>query len=136
MLQRDYIIDLIRTFCASVVDDLRRALLRGDGDAAVQAEAAVGELLDLDPSTALALSPQSLVTMMQLSGIGDSVASYVSYTLNRLGDAYERVGAKDTGKLRHDQAAAVAVAFGWNLSTCPEEFEGLELELKNKKGRS
>jgi hypothetical protein len=133
MLQHDYIIDLIQHFCAVVLPSLRAALLRRDRDSVVTVERAVGQVLDLDPDCAMSLSPESLVTMMQLSGVGESVAGYVAYALNRVGDAYESMGDA-TGATRHAQAAAVASAFHWNLSTCPEEFEDLERELKDTKG--
>ncbi len=46
-------------------------------------EAAVAELIDLSQRLP-ALSPDSLVTMMLLSGVADSVAEYVVYALDRL----------------------------------------------------
>ncbi len=130
MLHRDYLMDIIQNFVNTVLNCLRSALLERDVHSCVEVEQAVGELLDLDAASAMALSPESLVTMMQLSGVGDSVASYVAYSLNRVGDAYQRNGYDTLAKTRHEQASAVAVAFGWSLSQVPEEFQDLEAELK------
>lgn len=129
MLQRDFIVELIREFVGIVTGNLRAALEDKDLHAAKEVELAIAQLLDLDSETALRLAPQSLVTMMELSGTGDGEASYVAYALNRLADAYERAGKKQTGELRREQARAVAVAFGWNLSDIPSEFEQLEAML-------
>ena len=40
------------------------------------------------------------------------------------------MGKKQTAGVRRDQARKVAVAFGWNLSDIPEEFEDLEKRLR------
>ena len=130
MLQRDYVLAQINLFVQTVLEPLRLALEELDLDSAHTVEQAVGKLIDLDADTALALSPDSLVTMMQLSGIGDSVAGYASYALARVADSYERMGKKQAAEVRRDQARKVAVAFGWNLSDIPEEFEDLEKSLR------
>ena len=83
MLQRDYILEIVGQFVEGVSDGLRRAV-GGDPSGAADVERQIGDLLDLDAATALALSPDSLVTMMLLSGMGDSVASYVCYAHERL----------------------------------------------------
>lgn len=130
MLQRDYVLAQINLFVQTVLEPLRLALEELDLDSVHTVEQAVGKLIDLDADTALALSPDSLVTMMQLSGIGDSVAGYASYALACIADSYERMGKKQTAGVRRDQARKVAVAFGWNLSDIPEEFEDLEKRLR------
>lgn len=130
MLQRDYVLAQINLFVQTVLEPLRLALEELDLDSVRTVEQAVGKLIDLDADTALALSPDSLVTMMQLSGIGDSVAGYASYALARVADSYERMGKKQAAEVRRDQARKVAVAFGWNLSDIPEEFEDLEKSLR------
>ena len=130
MLQRDYVLAQINLFVQTVLEPLRLALEELDLDSVHTVEQAVGKLIDLDADTALALAPDSLVTMMQLSGIGDSVAGYASYALARIADSYERMGKKQAAEVRRDQARKVAVAFGWNLSDIPEEFEDLEKSLR------
>lgn len=135
MLQHDYIIGLIQEFGVAVSAALREAFhARGAKQASEseqEVEQAIGQLIDLDPATAMALSPDSLVTMIDLSGVGESVAGYVAWTLDRLADVYEMHG-DPLASVRRAQAAAVATQFGFDLSTCPEEFEDLERELGEK----
>lgn len=126
MLQRDYILELIEQFVKTVVESLRRALAHADPAATEEAEAAVAGLVDLDVEVAMQLAPESLVTMMQLSGIGDSVADYVAYTLSLIGHAYDGMGDHATAAMRRDQAQAVADAYGYDFSVVPEGLEGLE----------
>ena len=107
---------------------LRRAL-DGDASACEDVESQVAELLELDRVTALALAPDSLVTMMVLSGMGDSVASYVCYALDRLSRLYERAGEEDLAGLRRLQARAVAESFGCDPACPPEDLAALDAEL-------
>lgn len=128
MLQRDYVLEIIGQF----VEGVRRSLLRasgGDREGFVQTEQQIGELLDLDYRTALSLAPDSLVTMMVLSGIGDSVAEYVCYALERLARLYERAGNEDAAGLRRLQAKAVGESFGCDPAAVPDDFAELDSEV-------
>ena len=135
MLQHDYIHGLIQEFGRAVSEALRRVFFAGSRETAEEAgadvEVAVGQLIDLDADTAMALSPESLVTMIQLSGVGESVAGYAAWALDRLADAYELQGDVRSST-RRDQARAIATAFNCDLSQCPEEFTELEAELEDK----
>ena len=111
MLQHDYLLEVIGRFVGAVSASLRGALC--DGDFA---------------RTAMALSPQSLVTMMTLSGVGESVAAYAAYALDKVALAYERQGDDAEASLRRAQATAIASAFHAD-GTIPEEFTELEAEL-------
>ena len=95
-------------------------------------EQQVAELIDLSPETACALAPDSLVTMMLLSGVADSVAEYVSYALERASRIYDQLGDTDASGLRHLQAQAVAESFNCDLSAVPKEFTELEAECFKK----
>ena len=128
MLQRDYVLEIVGQFVEGVSRSLRRAAL-GEKDGLVATEREIGELLELDPQTALALAPDSLVTMMVLSGMGDSVASYVCYALDRLARLYERAGDEDAAGLRRLQARAVAESFGCDPAEAPAELVALDAEL-------
>ena len=118
MLQKDYILEIVGDFVDGVAKHLDAALA-GDTEATGAVEQ---DVADLDPEVALTLSPDSLVTMMVLSGMGDSVAAYVAYALTRLADAYEAQDDVDTAALRHAQAAAVGESFGCDPTVAPEGF--------------
>lgn len=122
MLQRDYILEIINDFTNAVMEGLGLAIKNQSEQSLGGVEAAVAELIDLSPETALALSPDSLVTMMLLSGVADSVAEYVVYALDRLSRVYEKLGDTDKAGLRRQQAEAVAQSFSVNLNATPEQF--------------
>ena len=129
MIHKDYLLEIIARFVESVTVALRRAVLQGSEESAQEVENSVAALLDLDPQTAMNLSPNSLVTMMLLSGMGDALASHVAYALDRVGDAYDNMDMPDLASLRWDQAQAVAESFGCDLNNVPTDFAELEQEL-------
>lgn len=128
MLQKDYILEVVGEFVSGISEALGLAV-RGERDGLARVEQEIGDLLDLDAETALALSPDSLVTMMLLSGMGDSVASYVCYALERLSMLYGREGDEDRSGLRRLQAQAVAQAFDCDPAEVPPELADLDAEL-------
>ena len=129
MLQHDYILEVVGKFVESVAVALLGIFKRRDFTHIGEAEKAVAELLDLDPETAMALSPESLVTMMRLSGVGDTVAAYAVYALRKVGEAYELEGDAEVGALRIAQARAISQAFDVEEGEVPPEFAELEREL-------
>ena len=129
MLQHDYILEVVGKFVESVAVALLGIFKWHDFTHIGEAEKAVAELLDLDPETAMALSPESLVTMMRLSGVGDTVAAYAAYALRKVGEAYELEGDAEVGALRIAQARAISQAFDVEEGEVPPEFAELEGEL-------
>ena len=100
MLERDYITELISQFIEAVTRALKLAVEKGDPASCQEVEQQVADLIDLDVQTAMALSPDSLVTMLVLSGMGDSVAAYACYALDRVSRVYEEQGNDDLAGLR------------------------------------
>ena len=129
MLHKDYLLEIIERFVDTVTVALRGSLIDGSVESAKDVEDSVAALLDLDPQTAMNLSPDSLVTMMLLSGMGDSLAEYVAYALDRVGDAYDDMGDQEKAALRWDQAQAVAESFNCDQNSVPKEFAALDEEL-------
>ena len=134
MLQRDYLLELVRRFGDGLREHLYPAVVDGDATSIREVEDDVGRLVDLDGASALALAPESLVTMMELSGVADSVAAHAAYALVRLADAYERAGDGATAQIRRGQARALAQAFGVALDQVPEEYVELDRQISGGLG--
>lgn len=128
MLQRDYILEIVADFTQSVARAFKLAVTKKDLDSCTEIEQEIGELLDLDHKTALALAPDSLVTMMVLSGMGDSVASYVCWSLERLARLQ---GHGPGGPFRYEAPAGQGrgESFGCDPADVPAELAELEQEL-------
>jgi hypothetical protein len=129
MLQRDYLLEVIARFVEALMRAFRLAIEKGDEQGCKQVEQAVADLLELDPDTFSVLAPNSLVQLMELSGIGESVSEYVGYALDRVADVYEDMGDGATAELRRAQAEAIEAAYGGDLTHVPEELDELDREL-------
>lgn len=129
MLQRDYLLEVIGQFVESVTRALLSARAAKDKPAAlesaVEVEHDVAGLLDMDPDVAMDLTPDSLVTMMLLSGMGDALAGYVAFALSRVADVYDGIGETEAADARREQAAAIAASFDVDTDQPPEELRGL-----------
>lgn len=134
MLQRDYIVAMLKQLSEVLTRYLRPAVVDADSTAIDEVEGAIGNLMNLEGSVALSLDPNSLVTMFELSGIADSVAGYVSYVLVRLGDAYDQHGNGERAQLRRAQAQAISTAFGSKYGAIPEEYTELERIIAAERG--
>ncbi len=126
MLQHDYLTEVIEQFVEAVTRHLRTSKeLEKTLVEAGEVDDAIAGLLDLDPEVAMRLTPDSLVQMMVLTGIGDSVAEYVAYALRRVADVYEQGGDSATAALRIEQARAVEESFALGQDAIPDGFEDL-----------
>lgn len=130
-IRNDYLLDMIARF----VQGLVRASGRGHEGLSADAEHeyldVIGEILDMDAETVVALAPASLVTMTQISAVDERLAVYLAYCLERLADADEARGDA-TSQLRRQQAAALAQAYGFSTGSVPPELENaLEEEDHN-----
>lgn len=134
MLQRDYIVAMLKQLSEVLTRYLRPAVVDADSTAIDEVEGAIGNLMNLEGSVALSLDPNSLVTMFELSSIADSVAGYVSYVLVRLGDAYDQQGNGERAQLRRAQAQAISTAFGSKYGAIPEEYTELERIIAAERG--
>lgn len=117
MLHRDFLTQSIEEFCTTFTVAYERLVL-GEETGAQAIEDALCKFIQL--KSALSLAPASLVTMMQLSGIGDRQAQYVSYALLCLAEAYKKRNTTELANLRENQALAVARAFSCDASQKPE----------------
>lgn len=129
MLHRDYLLEVIVRFVEALTRALRKAVEQDDMQGCIEAEQAVAELLELDPQTAMVLAPESLVQLMVLSGVGQSVAEYAGYALDRVADIYEDGGDDARAQLRRAQAEAIAHHYGCDLMDVPEELDEIDREL-------
>lgn len=121
-IRNDYLLDMVEQFTADVLDGLRKARRGFPRDGIGEFEGIVGSVLDMEPATALALSPASLVTMMRLSAVDESLAEYAVYALERASELYAAQGDATAG-LRHEQACAVAQSYGFALTAVPLHLE-------------
>ncbi len=127
MVQQDYLLDLIRR----LADAIRRSIDRSHGQhdphsAALLLEQAIREATDLDGDVFLSLSPESMASILTVSGTDERVGGYIVRSLQLIADYYEEAGETGLAELRAAQAASLGEAYGVQLdsdSLSPEELE-------------
>lgn len=105
--QSDYVLRLIEQM-GSLVRRALDLLREGDSEETYElAEEAVGLALDMDPTLAARLSPQSLASLVEMNNLDDRVIELVGTALRVQGDVLEREGELVQARVRRDQSKAV-----------------------------
>lgn len=121
MLEQDYLMRILLQFA----EIIRRSWTKADKDrdprrAADMLEDAIGNATDLDGGTLLSLSPDSIASVMQVSGVDPRVTEYIAFSLLLAAGYLREAGEFDLADLREQQARAVADAYGIDLPDDPE----------------
>lgn len=106
--QSDYILRIIEQMGAA----LREAFARFSGGAEPEeplaiTEAAIGLVVDMDPSLFLRLSPQSMVSFIEISGFDDRVVAKLVEALELQADILDTQGNILEARVRREQARAL-----------------------------
>lgn len=134
MLHQDYLMRLLVDFAAAIRRSLERAEQQHDPEtAAYMLEAAIGNATDIDGAVLLSLSPESMASILEVSGTEPAVTEYLSRSLLLAARYLAEAGNVDLAQLREAQAYALAQAYGHDLSgqsITPEELETLFDQLE------
>lgn len=129
MFERDYLLRIIAELGAAIRRSLQQGEVERDpADAAKTLEAAVGAATELDGATLLSLAPESIASIIQVSGTDPIVTEYVARSLHLAARYHAQAGDEALAALRAAQAQAIADAYGHDLSPeecTPEAMEGL-----------
>lgn len=126
MLQRDYLMQMISQFIQAIIDSRKTAQQKNPQLAADSLEDAIGNATDIDGATLLSLGPESIASVMQLSGVDPRVAGYIAYSLQLESEYLQEAGNSSLAALRQEQANAVAETFMLDLEQTPAELEEQE----------
>lgn len=126
MLSQDYLVRIMVQFA----EIIRRSWMKANKErdprgAADMLEDAVGEATDIDGGVLLSLSPESIASVMQVSGIDPRVTEYIARSLLLASGYLREAGDHGLATVREQQARAIAQAYGHELPATPEELAGL-----------
>ena len=129
MLHQDYLMRLIMNLVVAIRRSLEQAQHDHDPEtAAATLEAAIGEATDIDGAVLLSLTPESIASILQVSGTDPGVIEYLSRSMLLASKYHAEAGNADVAALRESQAFALAEAYGINLAlepVSPEELDRL-----------
>ena len=115
MFQQDYLMRLFMQLAEGIRKSIRRAIDEKDPEAAADMlEATVGEATELDGAVLLSLAPESIASVVQISGTDPRAVEYICRSL--LLEA----------ELRSQQAYALGDAYGIDLTDVSLDEEALE----------
>jgi len=125
MLENDYIMRMILLF----VQFLRQALAQKHKDprqAASDLEQSISEAVNIDHGLLFSLTPESMVTMLQLGSFDEVLAEYLIRAMAIDAEYLQLAGESSLTELRWSQINGLIAAFNLNLSKeelCLEAIE-------------
>jgi hypothetical protein len=128
MLHRDYLVEQFRRFAEAI----RLSWMKAKGEpanpleAAETLEAALDGATNIDAATLLRLSPDSIASILEVTGTDPDVVEYLARTLLLESRYLEEGGDPSHAQLRREQAHAIASGYGIPLSD--EQISEEELE--------
>lgn len=129
LLRKDYIVDQFVRFAEAIRMGLEREAEGPGGDtgnAIRLLEAQVGESVNIDGEALLALAPESVVSILQVSGVDPSMAPYIVRALLLESQLLRSNGDDGLAGLRAQQGGAVAEAYGVAVPADVLDPEALE----------
>lgn len=117
MLEQDYLMRIISQLFAALRRSWERASGQEDPDGAARMlDEAIGEATELDGEALLSLSPDSMASILQVSGTDPQVSEYVARSLLLSSRYHGQAGNADLANLRRQQAYALAEAYAHELN--------------------
>ena len=130
MFEQDYLMRLLAEFAAAIRLSMERATgLRDPRGAAAMLEAAVGEAVEMDGEVLLALAPESIASVLTVTGVDPHVTEYLARSLMLASRYRAEAGEADLAALREAQARAIADAWGHDLGVDPAAPSSMEAFL-------
>ena len=126
MFERDYLMKLILGYFKTIVIVIKQGEKEKDPEGAADLlEQAIGEATEIDGEVLLSLAPESIASVLQVSGTDPKVVGYVAHGL--LLEAHYLMLACDFARaeLREEQARALASAYGFDLPDALAEAEDI-----------
>ena len=121
MLEQDYLMRILLQFAEAIRRSWARSVEdRDPRDAANMLERAIGDATDIDGAT-----PESIASVMQVSGVDPRVSEYIARSLLLASGYLAEAGEGELSALRAEQARALAEAYDLDLPDTPEELATL-----------
>lgn len=134
MFEQDYLMRMMVALAEAIRRSMEKA--RGERDpaeAAQMIETAVSHATNLDGAVLLSLSPESIASVLQVSGTDPAMMEYLSRSLLLESEYLTEAGNHELAALRSAQAYALSDAYGFELSPEAVTQEALEEFLVEEK---
>ena len=124
MFEQDYLMKLLMAFYQALFRSLQKVEDEDEDpkEAADTLDEVVGNAVGMDGSSLLALSPESIPAVLQVSGTDPRVTEFVARSLILSSEYLTQAGHTQLASLRAEQARAIASAYGFEL---PDDLHDL-----------
>lgn len=137
MFERDYLMKLLADFVQAIMRSLQQGDQQRDPRAAAETlEGAVGVAVNMDAATFLCLAPESIATILQVTGTDPRVTEYVARSLALASHYSAQAGDRELAEIRAAQASAIADAYGIDLGSAEsgdDASEAMERFLESER---
>ena len=124
MFEQDYLVRLLLQFFQGLLKSLERHRDKKDPQGAADLiEASVGEATDMDGVALLSLAPESIASVMRVSGIDPDVTQFIARSLLLESVYLVDAGNAALAETRAAQARAIAAEYGFGLPEDASDFE-------------
>lgn len=133
MFEQDYLVKQFLMFFKALTRSWEQMEEEKDPFAAADTlEDAISAATDMDGTALLTLAPESIASIMQVTGVDPRIVEYISRSMLLESVYLEQGGDSGLADVRAAQAHAIADAYGFGLPEDPSDFnaitEGLEEE--------
>ena len=133
MFEQDYLVKQFLMFFKALTRSWEQMEEEKDPFAAADTlEDAISAASDMDGTALLTLAPESIASIMQVTGVDPRIVEYISRSMLLESVYLEQGGDSGLADVRAAQAHAIADAYGFGLPEDPSDFdaitEGLEEE--------
>lgn len=131
MFERDYLMKQFMMFFQALTRSWEQMKEEEDPQGAADTlENAISTATEMDGAALLSLAPESIASIMRVTGVDPGVVEYVSRSMLLESVYLEEAGNAQLAATRAAQARAIAVEYGFSLPEDPSDFdaitEGLE----------
>ena len=131
MFEQDYLMKQFLMFFKALTRSWEQMEKEEDPQGAADTlEDAISAATDMDGTALLTLAPESIASIMQVTGVDPHIVEYLSRSMLLESVYLEQAGDSDLSAVRAAQARAIADAYGFGLPDDPSDFdaitEGLE----------
>ncbi|MCL2826499.1 MAG: hypothetical protein FWD72_03750 [Eggerthellaceae bacterium] len=127
MFEQDYLMRILVSFAEAIRKSMMKAAGEEDPEGSAELiETAIGIATDLDGGVLLSLAPESIASVLLVSGTDPRVAEYVAQSLLLEARYLREAGNGQRADIREGQAHAIAEAFGFEIGLeelTPEEWD-------------
>ena len=119
MLEQDYLMRIILQFAEIVRRSWTKAKDEHDPKRAADM---LEDATDMDGAALLSLAPESIASVMQISGVDPRVTEYIARSLLLASGYLREAGEFELAAVREGQARAIASEYGFGLPASPEDL--------------